>query len=366
VVRLELQGNKMKRVPLLKKDYPENFNKVAKYIGKNLTVENIPLEQSRQLLAKLFGYNSIHELENSFVEKIPNLISVDMYLNNINNKIHKYLVSKLQEDTNYSYSHILSILRDFDKKVFIKIPFYLINALDKAKEDIFKGNYNEIAMTMPLFTNYCNNYGFYGIFLPYINSFLELKSEIDNNELSLLLDFFSTNECFPFGKGETHLSVITDIKDRADKYFTSNGTWKLKVLNEKGREISYDEVVSIIFSLAKDDKKDMWEKLDYSNHWIFNSIEKAIENFEDSSINKELAETKLIEIDMETEYFKESNFYYSNGKKICNNQSFKTNEGEQFKVCVSTDKHEFYAISLNNPYKVSELKNYDKEVYQIF
>lgn len=53
----------MKRVPILKKDYPENFNKVAKYISKNWTSDKLSLEDARQKLANWIGYNSIYELE---------------------------------------------------------------------------------------------------------------------------------------------------------------------------------------------------------------------------------------------------------------------------------------------------------------
>ena len=77
----------MKRVPLTHKDYPENFNKLAKYISKNWIDDKLSLEQSRQQLATWLGYNSIFELEKSFVKSIPGLVDVDALMYSIKEKI---------------------------------------------------------------------------------------------------------------------------------------------------------------------------------------------------------------------------------------------------------------------------------------
>lgn len=50
------------RVPVLSADLPEKFNKVAKYIGRHWPQEKLGLNKSREALAYLFGYNSVHEV----------------------------------------------------------------------------------------------------------------------------------------------------------------------------------------------------------------------------------------------------------------------------------------------------------------
>lgn len=51
------------RIPVLKTDLPKKFNKVAKYIGRHWPAGKLSLSQSRETLAYLFGYNSMHEIQ---------------------------------------------------------------------------------------------------------------------------------------------------------------------------------------------------------------------------------------------------------------------------------------------------------------
>ncbi|GIC77672.1 hypothetical protein [Moritella sp. F3] len=50
------------QIPLLSTDLPNNFNKVAKYIGRHWPTGKIGLNNSRETLAYLLGYNSVHEV----------------------------------------------------------------------------------------------------------------------------------------------------------------------------------------------------------------------------------------------------------------------------------------------------------------
>lgn len=80
------------RVPVLTADLPEKFNKVAKYIGRHWPKEKLGLNKSREALAYLFGYNSVHEV-NQVAESntLPNIISLNkVYSSMIGKALYKY------------------------------------------------------------------------------------------------------------------------------------------------------------------------------------------------------------------------------------------------------------------------------------
>lgn len=106
----------MKRVPLTHKDYPENFNKLAKYISKNWIDDKLSLEQSRQQLATWLGYNSIFELEKSFVKSIPGLVDVDALMYSIKEKI-KRSFKDAYENKDFGYMYINDKWEQYERKI---------------------------------------------------------------------------------------------------------------------------------------------------------------------------------------------------------------------------------------------------------
>ena len=52
--------------------------------------------------------------------------------------------------------------------------------------------------------------------------------------------FLHEYECFPFGSGENHISVITMIQDRVNKYFDEEGNWKIEIF-EPNEYLEEDE-----------------------------------------------------------------------------------------------------------------------------
>ena len=57
------------RICILERDYPAKYNKVAKYIGRHWPHGPLKLNQSTNLLAKLCGYNNIHEIARVIAKK---------------------------------------------------------------------------------------------------------------------------------------------------------------------------------------------------------------------------------------------------------------------------------------------------------
>lgn len=285
----------MKRVPLNNKDYPENFNKVAKYIGKNWIDKTLTLEQSRQLLAKAIGYNSVYELEKSFMDKLPNLIDINALISQIKYKMKDIYEQEWREgDQGFHLAH--AKWEKFKDGVFPKIPFYLFQALDESKEDIFGGIYDKVADRMSLLIQNHRFGGYYGIFTHSSDVLPDIDHNIYIDKTSNLYSFFEQYECFPFGSGNSHISVITQIKERVEKYFDMDGVWKLRVVNPDGHELQYYEVINEILSWFDDDKSSKgsgWYVIDgkrQQSHWLFAALDDAVEklknnNFERININ---------------------------------------------------------------------------------
>lgn len=80
------------RVPVLSADLPEKFNKVAKYIGRHWPQEKLGLNKSREALAYLFGYNSVHEVNQvADSNALPETISLNKVYSSMAGKaLYKY------------------------------------------------------------------------------------------------------------------------------------------------------------------------------------------------------------------------------------------------------------------------------------
>ena len=80
------------RVPVLSTDLPEKFNKVAKYIGRHWPQEKLGLNKSREALAYLFGYNSVHEVNQvADSNTLPDTISLNkVYSSMVGKALYKY------------------------------------------------------------------------------------------------------------------------------------------------------------------------------------------------------------------------------------------------------------------------------------
>jgi hypothetical protein len=282
----------MKRVPLTQKDYPENFNKVAKYIAKKWIDKKLQLEESRQILAKVIGYNSIHELEKTFVNKLPNLMDIDNLISGIRRKMEDEYNRQWRE-ANAGYHLASAKWGKFNDDIFPKIPFYLLEALDKSKDDIFAGTYDKVADRMSLYIQNYRYGGYYGIFIPYVDRAGDIDNAIDYDKTANLISFFGEYECFPFGRGDSHISVITEISERVDKYFDEDGNWKLRVRNEDGYELHYFEVIDEILSWFEEDSKTSsgtpWYVIDSrkgDNHWLFKALDDAVSELKNNDYKR--------------------------------------------------------------------------------
>ncbi len=102
------------RVPVLSNDLPENFNKVAKYIGRHWPDKKLGLNKSRETLAFLFGYNSVHEVykvaESTFHSE--DVVMSDFYASMVGKALFKYGVRP---------DDLMSILK---KTPFKELTFY--------------------------------------------------------------------------------------------------------------------------------------------------------------------------------------------------------------------------------------------------
>lgn len=409
----------MKRVPILKKDYPENFNKVAKYISKNWTSDKLSLEDIRQKLANWIGYNSIYELENSFVDKIPNLIDINSLMYSIQDKMRISYLESIKEITGFDYSHINSIWDYYKENTFKKIPFYLLSALDKSKIDVFSGIYDKVAERMSLFIQNYRYGGYYGLFTEYADSIDSIDFAIDYDKTANLLSFFDDYECFPYGRGNSHLSVITQISERVEKYFDEKGIWKLRVLDEEGHELQYYEVINIILSWFKEDGKKTSGTPFYvidsrkGNHWLFKSLNSAMKELKENNykkvevekveekeedegnINQETCNVRKIRYMLDESWSYTSNevnevqklfsagsglrrspvkedetgYFYMDGKPILINESFKTMDGKVYHIGSKTDdsnRTNFYVYLKENPFEIFDLADFDKKAIQLF
>lgn len=284
----------MKRVPLTHKDYPENFNKLAKYISKNWIDDKLSLEQSRQQLATWLGYNSIFELEKSFVKSIPSLVDVDALMYSIKEKI-KISFSDAYINKDFGYMYIHSKWEQYEKERLLKIPFYLIEALDKSKINNFLGAYDKVAKRFPLFIQDYRFGGYYGLFAPYADAISTIEGTIGLDKSMQLHGFLHEYECFPFGSGQNHISVITMIQDRVNKYFDEEGNWKIEIFepneyleeDEQPQPMLYNDVWNILLEWCKD--LDKWYVIDdkkREKHWLIESLDKAIKELQDNDYKK--------------------------------------------------------------------------------
>ena len=82
------------RVPVLNSDLPLNFNKVAKYLGRHWPTGKLGLNKSRETLAYLFGYNSIHELNTvANNETLPSQVEMQrVYASMVGKALYKFSV----------------------------------------------------------------------------------------------------------------------------------------------------------------------------------------------------------------------------------------------------------------------------------
>lgn len=283
----------MKRVLLTHKDYPENFNKLAKKISKNW-IEKMPLEKSRQQLALWLGYNSIFELEKSFVQTVPSLIDIDELMNNIKKKMETNFKDKAKEK-GFGFHYVYAMWSDFENTIFNKIPFYLIEALDRSKQSNFQGAYDKVANKYPLFIQDFRFGGYYGLFAPYADAISTIEGTLSLDKTQQLYDFLYQYECFPFGTGNNHISVITEIQDRVTKYFDEEGNWKIEIYDptiqwdedEEPKPLLYFEVWNILLEWFKE--LDEWYVIDSKKdkkHWLFEVLEKSINELKENNYKK--------------------------------------------------------------------------------
>lgn len=59
------------RIPVTQADWPLAFNKIAKYIGRHWPTGKQPLNKSREITAVLFGYHSVHDVQQELVNVLP-------------------------------------------------------------------------------------------------------------------------------------------------------------------------------------------------------------------------------------------------------------------------------------------------------
>jgi hypothetical protein len=86
------------RVPVLNNDLPTNFTKVARYLGRHWPQGKLPLNKSRECLAYLMGYNSVHELNKVSMEaSLPKSIDMNsLYASMLVKALYKYRLNPRQ------------------------------------------------------------------------------------------------------------------------------------------------------------------------------------------------------------------------------------------------------------------------------
>ncbi|AXH16500.1 hypothetical protein CP985_13500 [Malaciobacter mytili LMG 24559] len=283
----------MKRVLLTHKDYPENFNKLAKYISKNWN-NKLPLEKSRQLLATWLGYNSIFELEKSFVKTIPGLVDINSLMRLINEKMSKSYKDELFQE-GFGYCYVNDKWSNYETSSFSKIPFYLIESLDKSKQNNFLGVYEKVAEKYPLFIENYRFSGYYGLFAPNADAISTIEGTMGLDKTMQLKFFLDDYECFPFGSGDNHISVLSNIQERVNKYFDEEGNWKIEVFDpsiewdedEEPKPLLYFEVWNILLEWFKE--LDEWYIIDSKKnekHWLFKELDRAIKELKENDYKK--------------------------------------------------------------------------------
>lgn len=292
----------MKRVPITQKDYPENYNNVAKYIGRNWNDKKLSLEQSRQLLAYIIGYSSIYELEKSFVDKLPNLIDTEALKHNILSKLEDKFAEDFKTD-DIDFIKLREMFREYRDNTFSKIPFYHLSALNTSKQDIFSGKYEKVAEYHPLYIeSFRYGGGFYGLLLPNPWVTDEISTWVDGDKTTNFVSFMFEYECFPFGQGNSHISVLTQISERANKYFDEHGNWDFEIINPEGEYLGYREVMDEIMSWYKEDNKESsgtpWYVVDAKkreNHWLIKALNSVMVSFEARNKTKETPKKEAVE-----------------------------------------------------------------------
>lgn len=356
----------MKRVPLTHKDYPENFNKLAKYISKNWIDDKLSLEQSRQQLATWLGYNSIFELEKSFVKSIPGLVDVDALMYSIKEKI-KTSFSDAYINKDFGYMYIHSKWEEYEKERLLKIPFYLIEALDKSKINNFLGAYDKVAKRFPLFIQDYRFGGYYGLFAPYADAISTIEGTIGLDKSMQLHGFLHEYECFPFGSGQNHISVITMIQDRVNKYFDEEGNWKIEIFepneyleeDEQLQPMLYNDVWNILLEWCKD--LDKWYVIDdkkREKHWLIESLNKAIKELQDNDYKK------IVKVPLEESTHEYGKYFNIDNNGIAGLENIKVIDienktNEEIGNEISRNLQELAATSktLNKPYVIDEAYN---------
>ena len=116
------------RVPVLSADLPEKFNKVAKYIGRHWPNGKLSLNKSREALAYLFGYNSVHEVNQAAPSnKLPHTIMLNkIFTSMIGKALYKYSIRPDSFDT---------VLR---KAPFKELAFYTVSDIEQERIRIEK------------------------------------------------------------------------------------------------------------------------------------------------------------------------------------------------------------------------------------
>lgn len=59
------------RIPITTGDWPANFNSIAKYIGRHWPTGKLTLSDAQERAAKLFGYNSVHDVKAELSGPLP-------------------------------------------------------------------------------------------------------------------------------------------------------------------------------------------------------------------------------------------------------------------------------------------------------
>lgn len=123
VVRQQLQKVNTMRVPVLKNDLNSSYNKVAKYIGRHWPVEKMGLGKSRESLAVLFGYNSLHEVHKSVNStSLPEHIELS--------KVYKSMVGKALYHFGIRPDVLMPVLQRSPLK---EMAFYKVTDVEKQR-----------------------------------------------------------------------------------------------------------------------------------------------------------------------------------------------------------------------------------------
>lgn len=136
------------RVPILKKDLPKNFNKVAKYIGRHWPDGPLKFNKAKEVTATLFGYNSMHDLNNSalLIDELPDFIFLNKLTKNIKTRAF------------FSYNiHPSAIGRVLFKTPFRELSFYKVTddyRSKKEKDEFCKRGIFVVYDELHLFSSY--------------------------------------------------------------------------------------------------------------------------------------------------------------------------------------------------------------------